>query len=464
MIDEVGVKMAKLCPKCGEELNQNEFCEHCKISVKVYDKIKMTSKLLYNQGLHLAKVRDLSSAINVLQRSVKFDKKNIDARNLLGLVYFEIGETVLALQQWVISKNLQPTDNLADGYLKIIQDNQTHLDKLNSAIKKYNQALQHIQQMSEDLAIIQLKKVISLNPKFIKAYALLALCYIKENQNDRAKKVLLKILSIDKDNYIARKYYDAISGDETVEETAEEEQKINYNDYRSPKLPVSLNSSFQQVILVIGGALIGLAVALFLILPSVSKHKDITISNLQDQVTTQTTELQDKTSALTDANQKNVELEQNQTQLTQENTQLKDIQTESAKVLTALQYQTAKDYDNAANALLSVDSTKLEGSDILSVYNRLKSDVYSVVALNSYNAGANYYFAKSYDKAIEQLNLTIKLLPDADYVDRAYYYRGASYYRLNQYNQAKSDLQYVLSNYPNSARINDVKWYLSLME
>lgn len=32
---------------------------------------------------------------------------NTNARNLLGLVYFEMGESVKALSEWVISKSLQ---------------------------------------------------------------------------------------------------------------------------------------------------------------------------------------------------------------------------------------------------------------------------------------------------------------------------------------------------------------------
>ncbi|MBC7958657.1 MAG: tetratricopeptide repeat protein, partial [Vallitaleaceae bacterium] len=247
MISKVGGTVAKICPKCGEELNQRGFCANCKISFEVYEKIKLSSKQLYNQGLHLAKVRDLSGAINVLQRSVRFDKTNIDARNLLGLVYFEIGETVLAIQQWVISKNQKPSDNIAGKYLKIIQENQTHLDKLSSAIKKYNQALQHIKQDSEDLAVIQLKKVLSLNPKFIKAYALLALCMIKENQIPKAQKILLKILTIDKNNYIARKYYDAISEEEPISKVVQtEEESDSRQEAAQPhrRAPVLFGSSF----------------------------------------------------------------------------------------------------------------------------------------------------------------------------------------------------------------------------
>ena len=47
----------------------------------------------------------MSGAEEALKISLKYDKMNIDARNLLGLVYYETGEVVLALSHWVISVN-----------------------------------------------------------------------------------------------------------------------------------------------------------------------------------------------------------------------------------------------------------------------------------------------------------------------------------------------------------------------
>lgn len=457
--------MAKLCPKCGEEINTNGFCETCQMSFHIYEKIKIISKQLYNQGLHLSKVRDLSGAINVLQRSVRFDKNNIDARNLLGLVYFEIGETVLALQQWVVSKNLKPTDNLAGKYLKIIQENQTHLDKLNSAIKKYNQALAHIIQSSEDLAVIQLRKVISLNPKFIKAYALLALCYIKENQNQKAQKILLKILSIDKNNYIARKYYDEIVVEDpnAVEDGQHEADKATKNEeeFNNRRPPIHFNSSFQQVIFVVGGALIGLAVALFLISPTQIKEKNMEITDLSDQVKAQSSELLATTSKLNTMTQNNEELEKKTVTLTTDLEKAVEIQSESAKILLALQYHAAKDYLNAADELYFIDATKLEGTELLQIYNTLKTEVYAIVSLNAYNSGTNYYFNKSYDKAIEQLDLSIKMLTNENFGDKAYYYRGVAHYYLEQFDDARKDLEYVISTFPDSGRLIDAQWYLT---
>ena len=51
-------------------------------------KIMHQSKYWYNDGLGKAKIRDMSGAIVSLRRSLQYNRGNIAARNLLGLVYY----------------------------------------------------------------------------------------------------------------------------------------------------------------------------------------------------------------------------------------------------------------------------------------------------------------------------------------------------------------------------------------
>ena len=185
------------CYNCGAKLGKGDICQNCGANVKIYKKIIMASNAYYNDALEKAAVRDLSGAIESLRTSLRFYKMNIDARNLLGLVYFETGEVVEALTEWVISKNYQPRDNAASRYLNEIQNNPSRLDTINQTIKKYNQALLYCRQDSRDLAIIQLKKVLSLNPKLVSGHQLLALLYIQEKKYELAKKSLRNAGKID---------------------------------------------------------------------------------------------------------------------------------------------------------------------------------------------------------------------------------------------------------------------------
>ena len=101
------------CINCGAFLTDTDldYCPHCGANVLIQKKVDYLSKLYYNQGLEKASIRDLSGAISCLKQSLAYDKRNIRARNLLGLVYFETGEVVAALSEWVISKNIQESES-----------------------------------------------------------------------------------------------------------------------------------------------------------------------------------------------------------------------------------------------------------------------------------------------------------------------------------------------------------------
>ena len=104
-----------------------------------------------------------------------------------------MGEVVAALSEWVISKNLRAKKNLADDYIDAIQSNPTRLDTINQTVKKYNLALRYCQQDSKDLAIIQLKKVLSLNPRLVQGHQLLALLYMDAEEWEKARKRACKM-------------------------------------------------------------------------------------------------------------------------------------------------------------------------------------------------------------------------------------------------------------------------------
>ena len=190
------------CMNCGAFLADKDldYCPHCGCNVLIQKKVEYLSKLYYNQGLEKASIRDLSGAVNCLKQSLTFNKRNIQARNLLGLVYFETGEVVAALSEWVISKNLQPTRNIANEYINRLQANSNKLDAINETIRKYNNALALCRDGHEDMAAIQLRKILTQNSKLIKGYHLLALMYMKNHDWGKARRILRKAARIDKTN------------------------------------------------------------------------------------------------------------------------------------------------------------------------------------------------------------------------------------------------------------------------
>lgn len=269
------------CYVCGNRLGREDFCNSCGTDVRLYKHIVCMSNKLYNEGLEKANVRDLSGAIISLNESLKYNKLNIDARNLLGLCYYERGESVLALSEWIISKNYESKKNIADEYINSLKESPAKLDTLSQTIKKYNQALNYCYQNSQDLAIIQLKKVLSINENMISAYQLLGLLYIENGEYEKARRTLLRAIRIDTNDTTTQRYLKEINdiiiasqNDKTTGNTSKDvvmpQEIITYQNGNETIIqPVSPKEKrgFSSIINIVIGLVIGIGICWYLILP-----------------------------------------------------------------------------------------------------------------------------------------------------------------------------------------------------
>ena len=199
------------CPNCQNESHQGNMCPHCNVDVVLYTGTVRLSDKLFNKGLNCLNNGDLTQGIELLSRSVSVNKNNIQARNLLGLAFFEIGYIGEAFKHWTISRSLQKENNPAVDYLEGTRKNNRALEALNDAVSKYNQALTYLSQKSDDLAIIQLKRAVELNPRFVDALNLLALCHLIQNDREKAAAAAERVLAVDTQNSLALNYLSIIN-------------------------------------------------------------------------------------------------------------------------------------------------------------------------------------------------------------------------------------------------------------
>ena len=162
---------------------------HVNVTWKAFN----TSDYHYNIGYDKAIARDLSGAIESLMTSLRYNKKNIMSRNLLGLIYYEMGEVVEAISHFVMSVNYEPSNNIASKYLKELKKDPGRLEFIDQIAKKYNMALGYANTADYDLAIMQLKSVLGENPHFVKGYLLLALLYLKVENYEKAGTTLRRV-------------------------------------------------------------------------------------------------------------------------------------------------------------------------------------------------------------------------------------------------------------------------------
>lgn len=240
------------------------------------DLIKI-SKAYYNRGLERAKLNDLSGAAVYLKKSLIYDKYRTEARNLLGLIFYESGETADAIVQWVVSINLDPRDNDADRYLDEIQRKPGVLSEASALVRRFNQALEIAQNGGEDFAMVELSDITRKKPNYIKAQLLLAILYMQAGEHIKAGKALMAVLDIDRNHPQATILMDEVkraTGKAEVEraklKNAYSHRELEEGDVIIPKTRAG-TSLDKVVIYITAGIIIGLVSFYLLILPSVRR-------------------------------------------------------------------------------------------------------------------------------------------------------------------------------------------------
>ncbi len=453
-----------ICPVCNKSVQgKNNRCERCGEDLTVYTKINLMSNRYYNEGLQKAKVRDLSGAVIILKKSLELNKRNTDARNLLGLIYYEMGEPVAALSQWVISKHLQQENNDADRYMELVQANPTRLENLNQTTKRYNAALQSAKQGNEDLAIIQLKKVVNLNPHFVKALQLLALLYIKSGELDKALKNLTKASKIDVSNTTTLKYMrelnelNQVAGEDARTEKKEERKVVTepvvfgHTPYKEERPNI-----WPFVNLIIGIA-IGIMGAAFLLVPTVVNNYESKSNAQKTEHSAQINELEQKydtavkskdelDTQIAALNKQIEELNGNQV----DDTIYDQLFKTAALYVNELQKGSSQiNYVNVAEQLAKVKTDKLEKPQALELYNQIKDAVGEKAAAALYNEGYGLYSNRKYDEALEVLLQTYEL--DNTNAD-ALYFIARSYHQKSDYENAKKYYNLIIEKIPETNR------------
>lgn len=450
------------CYNCGAELSEVSFCTNCKTDVTLYKKIIYMSNRLYNEGLEKARVRDLSGAVKCLRQSLKLNKENIDARNLLGLVFFEMGETARALGKWVISSNYREAGNMAGEYIGMIQENQAEFDVLKRTVRDYNGALEMCRQGNKDLAIIRLKKITSANSRYIKAYQLLALLYMDASQYERAERVISHALAIDKTNTVSLRFMQMIQeyaeasesdrkgifgkDDEPVRFVRDNELIIQPSGVHEPR-----SGSFGTIFNILIGLILGLAVMYFLVLPArinaVREDTRTDIEELQANLDKRNADYDALQQDLNEVNAERIRLEESLNQYIGDSGTLADI---DKLIDAAEEYLSGGDVALVGEALweihTSVDTEGMSEScralfdSLLANVSPYLADVTYGYANGSYNMGDYEKSSLLFEKAYFYNN------NNSD----AIYFAAVSYQNAGDNIKAKDLYQFIVDTYPDT--------------
>ncbi len=461
------------CIYCNSQLAGIDYCPGCGADVTLVKRIGRISNLLYNQGLEKASIRDMSGAIGALKQSLKFNKENIDARNLLGLCYYETGEVVLALCEWVVSKNMSPKDNRAEEFLNDLQNNKNQLDVINQSIRKYNQSIEYCRSEHEDMAIMQLRKVVSSNPKLVKAQQLLALLYIKNQEYEKARRMLKKAQAIDNTNTTTIRYLSEVeeatgrssafgrrrSSHTAIREAVDTETFRYMSGTETVIQPTTFrDSSTIATFINIGlGVLLGGSIIWFLAVPA---NRQKANEQANQQVIDANLQLSSGSAQLSDLQ---AEIDTYQSQVEAANQEKEAALSKAGsyeELLSAANQYVSGEVTAAVDALGTINSDQLDGS-AKTLYESITKAVGETMFNQYYTAGTTAYVQGDYATAASQLKSAVDSDPDhaQQYFFEALYYLGFAYYYQGDSTLADETFNKLIELYPNQA--SSVQPYLS---
>lgn len=339
------------------------------------------------------------------------------------------------------------------------------------AIQLFNKALDDIKSGNEDIAIIQLKKAISLYPSFYEAMNLLGICYYAAGKEEAARNAFKQVIDADDSSLKAMQYINKMDGlvEQTDSASVSSKKKSSksskssrtskeggtFSEWLAKGLKAEDNSIYG--LKYIAGILIG-AVIVGFIWYMVPTNKSLFIIEKTENII-KDPELENHISQL---NSRIEKLEQDLDSRKEENLKLM----ESFRVYkdwVARLKQAEDNYNEgkfveAAELMMNQQGTTVP-DDLRGMYDSLWDEIRLKAANQYYNDGNKTYNGNSardigiYRTALEQYETAIELI-DADnvsYKAALYYQAGKAAARCNEREKAVELFEYVIENFPNSS-------------
>ncbi len=437
------------CIKCGRNVGGGRYCNACGFDNKHIAKALNTANYYYNIGLEKAQLHDLSGAETYLKKALSYNKFHKHARNLLGLVYHEMGEGGKAYIEWKISTRLSSVEeNIANLYVRQMEEHPAVFEQINETAKKYNIALSYAKQGSDDLAMIQVKKVLSVTPNFVKGHLLFALLHMRAGDNLSAQTDLNNALAVDHYNTTARRYLQEIGEKptESAEKLPADALKPDNENLKNVR-PVDHyedpnKETWKQFVYMLIGLAIGVVAMFVLVIPSVKASVSVDYNNLKKEYS-QTTNKKD--AEISELKSDKKQLKKKNSTLTKrlkvyEGSKGEDSMYDS--ILKASESYSSGNYVECAKHLAKVEKKDLPSKTAKDLYTSMRDKAYPIAAEQLFSSGKSSYDTYKYQDALDDFKEAYKY--NDSYETK--YYVAMCYMRLGKNTDRAKEYFYDIIN------------------
>ncbi|MCX8132267.1 MAG: tetratricopeptide repeat protein [Clostridia bacterium] len=341
--------------------------------------------------------------------------------------------------------------------LKIISENNTNIsDNVRNSIILYNKALDSLRQNSEDIAIIELKKAIAMNPDFHEAMNLLGLCYSYTKEYSKAINIFEKVIAAENNSVQAMKYLGLLNAGNTQTATDSKlksglknrTRKINEKRLSltegAQNMKIGWSADIPKYLTGLVAGVVGVLLVTLVINLASGKPAD-TPADMSDMPQI----------AAEDSSDYKMKYES----LSKEYDKVKD---ELGKANTEANYYKSvvqllevdklvqnNSYEAAADLLVLLKSVGFKGAEkerFENLYNSVLPKAASVLLTE----GTRLEKSKKYQEAINKLNKVLIYGNDWKFTDRVLYSMGKSYMGLNDSANAIDIFQQIKDKFPGS--------------
>jgi len=353
-------------------------------------------------------------------------------------------------------------------------------ENIAEAIKLFNRALDDVQFKSEDMAIIALKKAISLHPVFYEAMNLLGVCYAMVGKENAAREAFQKVIDADDSSIKAMEYLKKLQAPnedyELNKSVPQRPPKRNKKTSRKSSLSASLSKGMMPednkfyFIKYIVGVIVGVIIT-SVVWYMVPTGKALFTFNKVENIN-KDPELLEEISHL---NERIERLESELRQRNDENLKIMDDFQIYKEWVTRLN-EANKEYHDG-NYIQSADLLyRTMGIDVPEDLYEYYKTLWDVVRLEAaealYLEGNKIYNGNKnkepeiYKQALEKYEACISYIEDdkVSYQSNLYYQAGKAAARCNEKERAMELFELIINKYPNSsissyatARLNELK-------
>lgn len=378
--------------------------------------MKKDGMTFYNKAMKHYSNGNLEKALNICEMGISLGKSNSDLINLKGLLLYIEGELEAAEATWKISKEFND-DQTAKTYLIALEKDRLKKDMYDKALILYKEL-----ETREALELLQ--KCSESDFNFLNVNILMAECYLKQGEVEKAKVHLINVKEKDKNNL-----------------------KLKEVSREIPGLSEEIFSKSNRKIIIVGAS-IAVILGLFIAIKPAFSHKE------------------NKNVAVTEKKEDKLEVKEATTTQKEETTKEQKVESEPQKQEKNWDelkgYIDNKDYEKIGEFLKGEKVDSLDG-DKKALFNKGKE----LLDLNGvkyfYLKGTDLFNSKDFGNAIKEYEKAYAISEGNYLRPHAFYMMAASYENLNDNNKAIELYKGYLDQFKDGEYVSQVLYKLAML-